>query len=77
MAGALAEDVGEHRIHRRHAGAGVDDEQADIRLVHRALRQTPHAGGQRVSARVFEPRRVDHGEAQIGETARRPRADRA
>jgi hypothetical protein len=56
MLGPLAQDVGEIFIRRRHADAGVDDEQADIGLVHRAFGQAAHPALQAVIGRPFPDR---------------------
>ena len=65
--GALAQDVGEILVRRRDAHAGVDDEQADVGLVHGTLGQAPHPALQRIVLDHFQAGRVDHDEAQVAQ----------
>jgi hypothetical protein len=55
-------------IHRRHAVAGVDHEQAEISLGHRRLGLALHAAFERGGIGIVEAGRVDERE---GETAER------
>ena len=66
----LAQQLGERAVDRGDAGAGVDQEQADVGGVHRPLGQRPHPAGQAGVGRLLEPGGVDDGEAQRPEPAR-------
>ena len=67
MRRTFAQDLGKHHVHRSHPGAGIDHEQADIGHVHRPFRQAAHPALKAVVGRIFQPRRVDHGKAQIAQ----------
>jgi len=63
----LAQNLGENLIHRRHPGARVDHEEADIGHLDRALGQPPHPAFKAVIGGILQPRRVDHRKAQIAQ----------
>ena len=70
MGGALAQDLGEDQIGRRHPHPRVDHEKADVGHVHRAFSEPPHPALQAVVGDLLEASRVDHREAQIGKPCR-------
>ena len=61
----LAQDVGENLVRGQHARPGVDQEQAGIGHLDRALGQAAHPPFERVVGGIFEPGRVDHGKPHL------------
>ena len=66
----LAQQLRQRPVDRRHPDPRVDQEEADVRRVHRPLGQRPHPPRQARVGRLLEPRGVDHGEAQRPEPPR-------
>ena len=63
-----AEELGEVRVERRHAGARVDHEEAEIGRADRRFGLRAHAAGEAVRRRFVEAGGIDGGEAQVAET---------
>ena len=62
-----AQPSGEFAVDRRHAGARIDDEEADIGIVDRRLGLRAHAVFEAAARRLVEARRVENAEPEIGE----------
>ena len=62
-----AQQLRQHLVDGRDAHAGVDQEEAGVRLRDRALGEPAHSARQRVVGDLLEARRVDDGEAQVAE----------
>ena len=57
-----AQQLGEMAVERRQAGAGIDDEQADVGRADRGLGLRAHAAGERIRRGLVEAGGVDGGE---------------
>lgn len=66
-AAPAAQPVGEMIVHRRDAGAAVDDEQHGSGFLHRRLGLQPHAAGDGLAIGIFQAGRIDGGEFEIAE----------
>ena len=71
-----AHEIGKRAIGRQRAGARVDQEQDRIGARDRGLGLLLHAAAQAFRRGLFEAGGVDHGEAEIAEPRRGPRAGR-
>jgi hypothetical protein len=60
----LAQKLRQRPVHRRHANARVDHEQAHVGLGDRPLGQRPHTPRQARVGHLLQPGGVDDGEAQ-------------
>ncbi len=67
LVGALAQPAGEGLVERHDAGAGIDQEQHDIRAVDRPLGEAAHARLQRVAADRLPARGVEQREGEVAE----------
>ena len=63
----LAQDLRETLVERGDAGAGVDQQQADIRLGDRLIGAAAHPRLKAVAGRFLETRRVDDLESEIAQ----------
>ena len=65
----LAHDGGEGAVDRRRPGARIDHEEHRVGLRDRGLGLRPHAAGETVGRRLFEPGGIDDGEVEIAQPA--------
>ena len=60
-----ADPAGEFAVGRGYAGAGIEDEEHDIAVIHRHLGLRTHAGFEAVALDVVEAGRIEDAEAQV------------